>query len=397
MSPHHKKRENILIRQLSVFFFIIIVLFGFLFFQNLKSKKHSRFSNTQSYSIKINDRVKKIERQNQAVNIVRNKKLGVWENEKSRKEIKLQPELIIGEQEENSNMTFFQVTSIIADREGNIYVCEFSDCSIKKFDEFGGYIKSFAEKGSGPGELYMPSKMAFDNSDHLNVIDYGNRRINKYSEDGSFINSVKIEIGRSPSGFAVDDEGHYYISAYDQETDKTIQKFSPAGKKIITFGEPVHFQKPVDLLSRAQKVTISQGPLVIYKSKIYYSQRNPYEIRIYSLEGQLETVIFRENDFILPMKASSDGRSISYEIPPMSIYIGVVENKILNVASVSKKESKFDNAQVFDLFNLEGELLTSITQDRFTCSYIDDKNRLYGILRSKEGFERIVRYKLLLQ
>ncbi|RPI74016.1 MAG: hypothetical protein EHM45_19820 [Desulfobacteraceae bacterium] len=50
----------------------------------------------------------------------------------------------------------FQWTGVTTDPEGNIYLTDLKDCSIKKFDKSGLLLKKEGKKGQGPGEFDSP-------------------------------------------------------------------------------------------------------------------------------------------------------------------------------------------------------------------------------------------------
>jgi len=82
--------------------------------------------------------------------------------------------------------TFYFPGRIKLDNAGNIYILDFLDYSVKKFDHSGRFIEKFGKKGQGPGELVNPydfdvdenGKVAFLGlNDNKFIIFEGNRII----------------------------------------------------------------------------------------------------------------------------------------------------------------------------------------------------------------------------
>lgn len=67
-----------------------------------------------------------------------------------------------------------------------IYILDRMGCSVKIFDEKGDFIKSFAGKGQGPGELLHPSNI-FIRGDIITVVNGSDNSFNNYTLDGVFV------------------------------------------------------------------------------------------------------------------------------------------------------------------------------------------------------------------
>ena len=78
------------------------------------------------------------------------KSLEVTNSQRVWKNINMIPKLKIGSIEDE---TFYFPGRIRIDKDENIYVLDFKDYSVKKFDSSGNFIQKFGKKGKGPGEL----------------------------------------------------------------------------------------------------------------------------------------------------------------------------------------------------------------------------------------------------
>ena len=389
------KKRKFPIRHLLFVLLIIVAAGVFLGVRNLMLKRRLRDLQKPSYIFDTDELARMAQRSQGDVVVVKNGEVGLWDREGKIK-VQLVPELIIGE-ESDPHKAFYSIGSIIADDDGNIYVCETFDCRIKKFDRNGNYLLTFGRKGRGPGEFLLPSWMDFDNKGNLWVLDCGNQRASCFSADGKYLKSVRLPIDLSVGGFAIDRENNFYISMYDFETDKVIHKYSPDGVKLISFGEPVAFKSPLSYTDMTIKKEVSRGSLTIVNDEIYYTQKNPYEIRKYTTDGRLKMRIFRKNSFMPPAKVEVIGKDkVAFRIPARSKWIGVLGDKIINRVWIPEYLStKISN--VIDIFNLSGQLLaTLMSPDETGLCYVDKNGRIYGSITNKEGIKKIVRFSLVI-
>jgi sugar lactone lactonase YvrE len=98
-----------------------------------------------------------------------------------------------------------------------------------KFTKDGKFIKSWGQKGAGPGEFNIPHSLALDAAGRLFVADRGNNRIQIFDQDGGFIAQWK-QFGR-PSGLFIDRDGLLYSS--DSESDAAR---NPGFRRGVTIG-----------------------------------------------------------------------------------------------------------------------------------------------------------------
>ncbi|MHC4478989.1 MAG: NHL repeat-containing protein [Planctomycetota bacterium] len=123
---------------------------------------------------------------------------------------------------------------------------------IQMFTHEGEFVRIFAEKGIGPGQIHRAHGMGFDSQQRLFVTDVDNFRINVYSHDGQFLYSwgkAGLNPGElnAPHGLVVDPSGDVFVSGYYGPT----QKFDPNGSFLFAFAHgdppdgPVYFHTMV--------------------------------------------------------------------------------------------------------------------------------------------------------
>jgi DNA-binding beta-propeller fold protein YncE len=95
---------------------------------------------------------------------------------------------------------FRQVTDVAWDSAGNAYISDgYINSRVAKVDKNGNWIKSWGEPGSQPGQFNTPHSIAVDAEDHIYVADRGNRRIQVFDRDGTFLRQITIDVPVDPN------------------------------------------------------------------------------------------------------------------------------------------------------------------------------------------------------
>lgn len=123
------------------------------------------------------------------------------------------------------------------DDDGNIYVSDqkpFGD-RIQVFSPKGAFLWSFAEKGTGPGEILRGHGIDFDSDGLLYAIDVDAMRVNIYTKSGAFVKSwghdgPYREDFNASHGLIVDPNDDVFISGYYG----ALQKFDKDGRFLKT-------------------------------------------------------------------------------------------------------------------------------------------------------------------
>ena len=63
---------------------------------------------------------------------------------------------------------------------GNVYVADFGNGRIQKFDGSGTFLTKWGTPGSAGGQFKFPQGVATDASGNIYVVDLGNYRIQKF-------------------------------------------------------------------------------------------------------------------------------------------------------------------------------------------------------------------------
>src|SRR3954447_19885192 len=90
---------------------------------------------------------------------------------------------------------FRQPTDVTWDAAGNIYISDgYVNSRVAKLDKNGDWVKSWGERGKGPGEFNLVHSIASDAQGNIYVGDRNNRRIQVFDGDGTFKREIKIDV-----------------------------------------------------------------------------------------------------------------------------------------------------------------------------------------------------------
>jgi DNA-binding beta-propeller fold protein YncE len=83
---------------------------------------------------------------------------------------------------------FNRPTDVAWDEAGDIFVSDgYGNSRVVKYDRFGDWIKEWGRKGAAPGEFNTPHSIAVDVRGHVYIADRGNRRIQVFDSNGTFL------------------------------------------------------------------------------------------------------------------------------------------------------------------------------------------------------------------
>ena len=165
-----------------------------------------------------------------------------------------------------------RVYDIVRGSDGTVYISDFTNDCIYKFNDTGRYFMRFGGPGSGEGQFYGPTALAVDGNGDLYAIDSGNVRVEKFSPQGEFL----LMFGtagdgegefRHPSGIAVDDSGNVYVADHGK---KTIQIYDRNGNYMLTLSEQ-KLMDPYGLFFTAENRLIVSDRKRLFSYDLLYS------------------------------------------------------------------------------------------------------------------------------
>ena len=85
------------------------------------------------------------------------------------------------------NQQFGNPDITIDERTGDIYVADYFNNRVVKFDSDGNVITQWGSQGSADGQFINPQDVGIDSAGFVYVVDTRNHRIQKFTDDGQFV------------------------------------------------------------------------------------------------------------------------------------------------------------------------------------------------------------------
>ena len=131
-----------------------------------------------------------------------------------------------------------------------LVVSEYGANRLSRVNLRGDRIREYGATGSGQGAMLGPQYLAADSSGYLYVTDWGNARVDKFDRQGNFILSFNGRLS-GPTGIAVR-EGQVFVA---DRNAKVIRCYDPSGNYLASYGqgrlngpEGIAFRDPGTLL-----------------------------------------------------------------------------------------------------------------------------------------------------
>ncbi|MDR2783964.1 MAG: NHL repeat-containing protein [Treponema sp.] len=149
--------------------------------------------------------------------------------------VRIDPNGIVRQRQRGPLNGFDRPYDLVRGYDGRLYVSEYRGGRVSVLNSNGDWQSYIGSKGRGDGMFVGPQNLAVDESGYLYVVDYGNRRVSKFDPDGAFV----LSFGRqtvsasgeafggllSPTGIAAKD-GRVYVA---DNTSNQIYLFDPNG------------------------------------------------------------------------------------------------------------------------------------------------------------------------
>lgn len=324
----------------------------------------------------------------------------------------LQPQLIIDESSLPAGVIFAGITSIAFDQAGNIYILDFSDENIKKFDGKGRFLKVIGQKGQGPGDLSRPTRFDIGH-DKLVVWELGNRRLQALTLDGEAITSRQVfDLSGQPQQLRVFPDGDIVVETlktYFDDINKPQDVFleilsSDLKTKKILYSHQVWKNKFLkDEKFGLTNIPQPFSPVVCWDlmpdGRVAIGFSAQYEFGIYSKQGDLlrsvshsfEPVRVTEKDkkTFFESMSFADGQTIKKGAPDYIIkntdfpkykpaYRQIMVDGEGNILVFPYLEDEAKQAFVFDAFTPEGQFISRVEIIEPRVSFLGPGTRWQG-------------------
>src|SRR5258706_2836212 len=126
---------------------------------------------------------------------------------------------------------------IAVDKEGRVYVMDDGTARLQVFDGEGHFLSKFGGRGTGDGQIKNPGYITVDNQDNVYIPDFELGRVQEFNSSGVLIAKWNTICGTGqeffPNGIAVVGNGNVYITDHD---GARVCVFDNKGDFLFTWG-----------------------------------------------------------------------------------------------------------------------------------------------------------------
>jgi DNA-binding beta-propeller fold protein YncE/putative effector of murein hydrolase LrgA (UPF0299 family) len=167
-----------------------------------------------------------------------------------------------------------QPRGIGVDSEGNMYVADFGNHRIQKFDANLEFVSGWGEQGNLPGQFKQPSAVFVGPNDDVYVTDTWNQRIQVFNKAGEYLREWGAAFF-GPRGITISDDEKVYI--VDTGNHK-VRRFGIDGLEQLSWGglgsEPGQLKEPVGITTDAD-------------GHVYVCDNGNGRVQVFTADGQL--------------------------------------------------------------------------------------------------------------
>lgn len=326
----------------------------------------------------------------------------------------------IGEVDGADPYVFGDVTGVLVNEDGRIYIADTQALEVRIFSPEGEFVSRFGRSGDGPGEMRNISGLGWAPGGGVTVLDGRLSRVSIFDATGKFSNSFRLErpymiFGRGAL-VRFDAKGHFYdrtalshgigsdsigivrYAASGQVEDTIlVAVYAPPRVLVQRGGVPVmSFSVPF-----APEPSSTAGP----DGRIYSTRGEIYSIASLAPSGDTLLVIQRavippvvtamERDSALTMiqerhrqTTGADPRDLP-TIPKRKAAVAALRSDELGYLWVLRSSEYGATAMEWDVFNPEGRFLGTLTLPSMDVMYIGER-AIAGIIRDELGVARVM-------
>ncbi len=147
----------------------------------------------------------------------------------------LETDLTIGGDGDDSTI-FYEARRMAVDEEGNMYVLDSGNHRIQKFDDEGNFLQTIGKEGQGPGEFENLSAIFLADDGTFYAAD--GMRMHRFKQDGTFLSSIPLT--NRITDFWIAPDKHIYgveVRNTEQGRHRYLVKLNPEGKELETLAE----------------------------------------------------------------------------------------------------------------------------------------------------------------
>jgi len=331
------------------------------------------------------------------VKIIENNDRPVWT-----KPVVFELELTVGASDDPEE-GLAQPLGLVVDEAGYIYVADAKAAKIKVFSPKGKLVRSFGQKGQGPGELGMPGGVNLTSDGRLMVEDVLRRKIIFFSREGKFLEEKSLATKLGLVNLLLDKEGNFIAREIVVEEKKmffVIKKFRPDLSEVFQLDK---YEFPNPLQGKINLFNLATFYQFDSRGNILYAKNDRYEIKYYSPQGKLFQVVKKKYkkvkitkkdiEEILAKMPTTQGVNIKESLvfseyfPPIrALSVDPADRVYVGTYEKGRREKE----SWMDIFSPQGKFLArSLTS---ATPFYWQGNRVFSIEDNEEGYQVVRRY-----
>ena len=337
-------------------------------------------------------------------------------------------DLTIGARGGDPHYIFSDLISYTVDDEGCIYVLDSRQQIVKKFDPQGRYLLSFGKRGQGPGEFVHPVAIRFIPKGQLVVFELESQKYSFFDKNGQFIGSNKFQSLMYPPYFGFSN-GDFIATKVEYGNEKTLiieGLFNSKSELLFSFYQrlraPLKAYPRNDPNARAKRLAamLSRNAFqprteiaVDKEENIYFAFTDKYEIKIYSVEAKLKTII-KTNLSRLPVEDRDRQDFLNFGPKDITTWRTMdkgLKNKIMSLIKFPEKKPAFieivpmennylmvirdgwfRHNSLIDIFDPQGRFIIEKRLPFCLKDSLCSQAKLYSIYEDEEGYLLIKGY-----
>jgi hypothetical protein len=217
--------------------------------------------------------------------------------------------LTIGNEEDS---LLYRWVSVAVDDEGNMYVTDMLDCSLKKFDNRGNFIKKIGQRGQGPSEFTSPAIIRYCDG-YLYISEQQMPGIHVFNRELNYVKKISISMPivdfhvfseNAIMLLSLMSDGYCYVDAKGTLNKKISFKQDPSSNMFLLLKKVA-----VDKDNNKYLLSLFQGILEKYDKN----------------DKHLWTIKLKNNPGELKFKKAMPGMDV--EVPEKMLYKGIAIDK----------------------------------------------------------------------
>jgi hypothetical protein len=352
----------------------------------------------------------------------------------SPKDIQFEEEFRIGSTEGDPNYILGAFISFAVNDEGNVYVLDWREKTVRTFDRRGKFLFLFGGPGQGPGEFSSPREIRYLPDGHLMVFESESQKYACFTEDGKLERTGRFQKLMFPPYFGLTngntiamhvlhepDKTKYTLGIYGQECSlvKALHQVERKSDQPWPRGDQnARERRLAEVISR---VAFRPSNVLALDSRedVYFAFTDKYAIKIFRPDGQLKSIIRTELPF-LPLEEKDRRVLLDVRVPEDISTWGTMDesmrNRIKNRVEFPEKKPAFlslvpmdggylmvvrdgyygQNALI-DIFDPSGRFIIEKKLSFSIDQGISQGSRLYTIHKDEDGnpFIRCYSYRLI--